>query len=79
MYYRRDLSHVCGYMRELHLMFYGKKILHFCGYWQMILFLQLWSSPILVDMIPVVLERLSHFLSMHIKNLQIRCHMHYVH
>jgi hypothetical protein len=29
--------------------FYGKEILHFCGYWQTILFVKLWSTPILVD------------------------------
>jgi hypothetical protein len=30
-------------------MFYGKEILYFCGYWQMIMFLQLLSTLILVD------------------------------
>jgi hypothetical protein len=39
MYYERELSHVCGYTRELDLMFYVKEILHFYRYWKMILFL----------------------------------------
>jgi hypothetical protein len=41
MHYGRELSHVCGYMRERDLMFYGKEILHF--------YLTIAATPILVD------------------------------
>jgi hypothetical protein len=49
MYYGRELSHVCGYTRELDLTFFRKEILHFCGYWKIILFLQMRVTLILVD------------------------------
>jgi hypothetical protein len=49
MHYGRELSHICGYTRELDVTFYGKKILHLCGYWKIILFIWSWATPILVD------------------------------
>jgi hypothetical protein len=49
MYYERELSHVCGYMRELDLIFYVKEILHFYGYLEMILFRRLWATTLLDD------------------------------
>jgi hypothetical protein len=49
MYYRRELSHICGYTGELDLMFYGNEILYFCCYFKTLLFLLLWATPILVD------------------------------
>jgi hypothetical protein len=32
MYNGRELSHICGYTRELGLTVHGKEILYFCGY-----------------------------------------------
>jgi hypothetical protein len=71
MYYGRELSHICGCMRELDFTFYENEILHFYGYWKMILFLRLRETPILVDHETGCMERLSPYHSMHIKNVQI--------
>jgi hypothetical protein len=49
MYYKRELSHVCGYTRELDLPFYENEILHIYGYCKTILFQRLRVTSILVD------------------------------
>jgi hypothetical protein len=49
IYYGRELSHICGYTRELGLTFNRNEILHFFGYWKTILFPWLRETLILVD------------------------------